>query len=164
MKKFLEIIRWFRKWKELGGFKMIQMIFLSFFIVSGLIGCATFKITKGNVKTSLLCKDIGQVTDPGAWDPRGITNVFTLEGKVFLYTVLTWDDIEKSGGTHKAKHKWYSVSKLVAQSSGENYFGKPPYAMCGGIPTSVLGIGKHSVELYIDDILIVRKEFEVKEK
>jgi hypothetical protein len=118
-------------------------------------------LKKENLKTSVLAKDVGNISQLGL-APVGITDVFNLEGNVYIYATFTWPDGDTAAGKHDYTFRWYTGDRLEAKVSNTHIFGRPPVFMLGHIPTAVLGVGTHAVELYVDDQFVVRKEFEVR--
>ncbi len=80
---------------------------------------------------------------------------------VFYFSNFTWENIEKSGGRHKAYYKWYSNGKPVGAPKWKGKFKTAPWEMHSYIRAGTLGYGNHKVEMYLDENLIDTIEFTI---
>lgn len=136
---------------------LILMVFAS--------GCGTFgvSLSEKNVTTCVLAKNVKKDHDKIA-GPSGITDTYSLEDKVCIYTSFAWDDIDKQGGAQSFEYKWYSGDKLVAKRSSDGYFKNPPQHTWYCFIASSFGLGSHHVEMYTDNKLLAYKRFTVQDK
>ncbi|AXQ30855.1 hypothetical protein D0B54_20165 [Solimonas sp. K1W22B-7] len=86
---------------------------------------------------------------------------FSSSEKVYMKTVLGWDDWLVGEVPYVVTWAWYTGDEQVAEFSREMEFGAAPKVLEGYWPAAELGPGRHSVELYIDDELIDTREFEI---
>jgi len=120
-----------------------------------IVGCSGIKFTQSNINI-VMAKSVEK--DKGA---TGITDIFTLEGKIFVYATFKWDEVEKEAGRHKIGVKWYSDNKLISTQEREIMFGRPPHYVWFSTSGTSLGAGKAKVEIYADGLIVGSKNFEV---
>ena len=128
-------------------------------------GCGALgvSLTDKNVTTCVLAKNVIKDKDNVA-GPSGITDTYSLEDKVCIYTSFSWDDIDKEGGAQSFEYKWYTGNKLVAKRSSDGNFKNPPQHTWHCFIASSFGLGSHSVEMYANKKLIASKHFTVQDK
>jgi hypothetical protein len=136
---------------------MIKNLIAFFLILIGFLGCATVQLTEKDI-------NIMMARNASCEGPSGISDKFTLEGKIVAYVTFKWDDVNQSRGIYTIESKWYSGDKLVHISSMNIKMGKPPHYAWFNIGSTGLGIGKARVEIYSDGLLIGKKDFEVVDK
>ena len=129
-----------------------------FFLVSG---CQTLAspLTKQDLRTSVICTGV-EGSMRGAQSPDGITDTLGIEDSVYMLSTFSWTD-GRPRGPFRFEHKWYSNGQYVTRSGGQGRKGHTPYTVWGKNAAFSLGPGIHSVELYVEERLIDRKEFTV---
>ena len=129
---------------------------LSLTLCTCIVSCApAVKFTERNVNI-VMAKDAER-----GKGPIGITDTFTLEGKIVAYSTFTWDEVQKEGGYHNITAKWYSGEKLVSSRDYRGSFTRPPYYVWFWTNATTFGPGKAKVEIYADGLLVGTKNFEV---
>lgn len=128
-------------------------------LVTLLIGCASVLLSEKNVTSILTAKNVTK-----GEGVSGITDTFTLEGKVFVNTTFTWDQ-GLTGGRHAFEARWYNGNNLVLKSQKAYFdFTKPPAWVWFSATTVALGVGNCKVEIYVSGNLVATKYFNVVEK
>lgn len=102
------------------------------------------------------------LTARGSYDveDRRARDVFTLDERVHLKTVLDWDDPSVET-VHYAYWLWYTDGELVGQSGEALRLDDMNYVMLANMPAAELGAGRHRVEFHLGSQLLDSREFEV---
>ena len=135
--------------------KVLIAIFASTILLSG---CSTIKISERNTSI-VLAKDAER-----GKGPSGISDKFSLEGKIVAYMTFRWDETSTRGGQQTVEVKWFSGDKLVSTPKNTFDFGVSPYYVWFNTYGTALGVGKARVEVYVNGIFAGSKNFEVVEK
>ena len=121
---------------------------------------ATIDIFKAPPQELHLVRSITTHVDShNKWDSP--ESSFQEKDVVYFYTVMTWDNIQKSAGIHTVLWKWYSGDRLIASYGRAMAFTGAPYHVYGYMPGMDLGPGHHKAEIYIDDKPFDSVEFDV---
>lgn len=102
------------------------------------------------------------LTAQGSYDveDRRAREVFTLDERVHLKTILDWDDPSVET-VHYAYWLWYTDDELVGQSGDALRLDDMNYVMLANMPAAELGTGRHRVEFHLGSQLLDSREFEV---
>lgn len=102
------------------------------------------------------------LTARGSYDveDRRAREVFTLDERVHLKTILDWDDPSVET-VHYAYWLWYTDDELVGQSGEALRLDEMNYVMLANMPAAELGTGRHRVEFHLGSQLLDSREFEV---
>jgi len=130
-------------------------------LVHFLVACASMPILPEHVQSSVLSPLLirqGSSTP----SPIGITDRFSLQGYVYSFTVLSWPEPGRKAGYHSCFYRWYKNGDLFEETRRRSVpSSKPPIYLWAWQLAIGLGEGQHAVELYVDDKMIVRREFSV---
>lgn len=120
-------------------------------------GCATIKLTEQNALI-VLAKEVEKEKGPNK-----ISDVFTFEGNIYVYTTFNWD-VDRPIGQVKVEAKWFNGDKLVSVGETSGYFASTPHYVWLKTRGTSLGAGKCRVEVYADGVFVGKKSFTVVEK
>ena len=139
------------------GDDMFKYAIFAMIISFGVHGCAGTKFTDQNV-TVITARDAER-----GKGPSGITDTFSLEGRVVAYATFRWDG-GGSAGAQLIEVKWYNGDKLVATRSNTLQLDQSPYHVWFWQNSIGLGLGRCSVEFHAGGRRVGRKEFLIVEK
>jgi len=94
---------------------------------------------------------------------RGITDVFSFEGRIFVYATFTWEPGTRLG-SQPIEVKWFNGETLISAQKSTVDFTKTPYYVWGSTSGTALGAGECRVEMYVNGKLAGRKDFTVTER
>ncbi len=139
--------------------KSLRTLVLATLAAAFFSGCSTVVLTERNF--SLVTATEVKKGEP----PRGITETFPLDSRIYLYSTATWDDVGAEAGTKKFETKWYRGEKLVASLQPMTVpFGRPPHYAWQSLNAVAIGVGEGRVDVYIDVLFVGSKKFKVVEK
>ena len=121
-------------------------------------GCASVEMSEKNT-IIVMAKNV--VKDEGVSD---ISDVFTYEGKIYVFATFRWDEAEKAGGTQTIEVKWFNGEKLMWKQKHNCTFGRQPHFVWFSTHGTVLGAGTCRVEMYANNLYVGSKSFTVVEK
>src|SRR5688500_6054616 len=136
---------------------MFKHVMAAMAISIGVCACANVKYTERNV-TGMTARDAER--GKGA---SGITDTFSLEGRVIAYATFRWDG-GGSRGQQLIEVKWYNGDKLIATRSNTFAFEQSPYHVWFSQNSIGLGPCKCRVEFYASGSFVGSKEFVIVEK
>lgn len=84
-----------------------------------------------------------------------------LESRIFFVTTIAWEPLGSKAGRHKVMWRWYANGTPISEIKQTHTFYPTPFEFYTHIPATVLGIGHHKVELFIDGKSFDSQEFEV---
>ena len=93
--------------------------------------------------------------------PIGVTDRYTLDGKVVAYIAFSWTDSQQPWGPQKLEHRWYSGDRLVSKTEGEKNFPRAPHYVWATTQPVALGVGRAHYELYWHGIKLAERDFEI---
>lgn len=135
--------------------RLFLFIILSFFF----FGCAAVELNEKNVNSCVLAEGYSYYTNI-----KNIRDSFTLNEEIYIYVGLTWDENYGNGGYHEVSIVWYKDNKMLCENTSSYQFEKTPAYIWADRPAKIFGIGKHYVEVYIDDKKVATKRFEILDK
>jgi len=100
---------------------------------------------------------------PKLGDVQGITDTFTLEGRLFAHATLTAAPGSYCDET-TFEFKWFSGSRLIAIHKAKYVVSKSPYYLSASTSPTTLGTGIGRIEVIADGKILASKQFRVKEK
>ena len=95
--------------------------------------------------------------------PTGITDTFSLEGRVVAWATFRWESGDASG-PRQIEARWYNGEKLVTTRSNNVSLMSSPWHVWFSHTTIGLGVGKCRVELYSAGKLLGTKHFVIVER
>jgi hypothetical protein len=123
----------------------------------GVCACASVKLTERNV-TVITAREAER-----GKGPTGITDTFSLEGRVVAHATFRWDG-GGSLGQQSIEVKWYNGDKLIATRGNTFQFDQSPHHVWFGQNSIGLGPCKCRVEFYAAGRFVGSKEFIIVEK
>jgi hypothetical protein len=96
--------------------------------------------------------------------PSGVSDKFTVEGKIVAYLTVKWDEATVAGGQQNLEVRWFSGDKLVSRQKQELTLSTSPHRVWLSTLAADIGSGAAHVEVYAQDKLIASKAFSVVEK
>ena len=129
-------------------------------LACGAVGCAVTQLTSANVTRAVMAAEL--VQDGDSRSPGGISDTFGIEGYVYLYVVLEWDE-PKRLGARRWRCEWYRGDQLLGTDDGQGVVGKSPSYLWCGSQAILLGPGEHSVNYYLGRNLLGSKAFRITE-
>ncbi len=91
----------------------------------------------------------------------GVTDHFTLDGKVVAFIAFTWTDLSAPWGRQSIEHRWYSGDRLVSQREHEFDFPRSPHNVFTAVSPVALGAGPARYELYWHGIKLAERKFDI---
>lgn len=128
--------------------RLVLFIFVMF-----LSGCASIELTDKNVESCISTK--------GNFWNRDFTNTFTLNDEIYIYIKLVWDETNGNGGYHEGATIWYKDGKKVLETKLNSQLDRPPTYYITHQSANKFGVGKYSVEFFMDGNKVATKNFEV---
>jgi hypothetical protein len=90
-----------------------------------------------------------------------ISDAFTFEGAIYVFTALTWPP-EQRGGTKVFEVRWFNGDRLVSKGTMPAVrLAGPPYYFWFSTSGVALGTGPCHVEVYVDGVLMGSRPFTV---
>lgn len=121
-------------------------------------GCATIKMSEKDT-VIVLAKEVDKEKGPS-----NISDVFTYEGNIYVYTTFRWNDQNTPAGSYNVEAKWFNGDKRISSSELRTYFNRTPHYVWFKTRGTAMGTGKCRVEVYANDIFVGSKSFTVVEK
>jgi hypothetical protein len=121
-----------------------------------LSACAAVKLTEQDAKI-ILAKKVDR-----NFNVSEITDLFTYEGQIYVYTTLVWD-VDKAGGRQEFEAKWYNGDRLISRFARTYTLDYNPYYVWFRIRGTALGAGSCRVEIFANGSFLGSKSFTVSE-
>lgn len=118
--------------------------------------CAQLPVDKIKMTSSVLTAG-----GEGERFKRVPSKTFKQEDRIVYFANFTWENIDSGAGTHAVQWTWYANEKPVSKIKQNANFHTTPFEIWSHIPASVLGTGKHRLDVTIDEKAFDSKEFEV---
>jgi hypothetical protein len=93
--------------------------------------------------------------------PLGITDRFSLDGKMVAYVNVNWPMEHTAWGTQLFESRWYIDNKLVIKREIEFKITKTPFHFWSNVLPITLGPGRGRYELYSGGKKLAEKTFEI---
>jgi hypothetical protein len=141
---------------------MQQKIILMLFLVFMLGGCAAPPTELATTSPDKLEANIVMARNAvKGRGPFGISDRFTIDGKVVAYVTLTWPETTPTWGKQQFESRWYRDDRLIKKSETQHNLSKAPYYLWNEIYPVALGAGKARYELYWNGAKLAEREFEI---
>lgn len=87
---------------------------------------------------------------------------FTLKDVIRVETYLTWPDATGEGGLHDLQWRWFRSGVLVSRTTRDNQsFDTTPFSLWTSKAAASLGQGDYTVDVVVDDKLVVTNKFSI---
>ena len=134
---------------------MLRNNLLPLVVAFSLLGCASsVPLTLSDVNVKVLTAREVNLQE----GPTGITDRFTLEGRIFAFVSFQWK-VGVDGGVQDIEAKWYSKGNLISVNKGRYIFKDTPYYIWFWIGPSSFEVGEGRVDIYSRGNVIARHEF-----
>ncbi len=122
-----------------------------------LTGCASMPIGPQNA-TVVTAKNVER-----GKGVTGISDSFTFEGPIYVFTTLTWDT-NTSAGRKVFEVRWFNGETLKFKQAHSVALDRAPWYVYFSTTGIALGAGDCRVEVFADNVLLGTKQFRVREK
>lgn len=131
-------------------------------LCTGLLSsCTNVAVSQMKTTDSVFTKELAD-TQRTTLAPKGITKNFTINDPVVnILVTVRWDPTKANAGIKFIRWEWYTGAELISKVNAKFNFYTTPFILLGNIPTRSLGLGKHHVKLFIEDIQFADEAFEV---
>ena len=144
--------------------KTLRFLLLTQLTFVILAGCATtVPVSEISTKETVFARELAD-TQLMTIAPKAVVKAFTINDPVVnVLVTVKWDANKPRAGVHNIRWEWYTGSELISKVNARFNFYTTPFTLLGTIPTMMLGVGKHSVKLFIRDQEFANASFLVTE-
>ena len=121
-----------------------------------LVGCTSPKTVMNNNNAKVITARKAS-KEEGA---TGVTDKFSLEGKIYAYATFQWE-VGVNAGKQEIVAKWFSGEKLVSESKVNCDFSKTPHFVWFSTSPTAIGVGKGRVDICSNNTVVASHEFDV---